>query len=119
MMYDVQQQQQAGMDLLRGKSPAAGGGASVRTRRRRGEGEEAEEEERLEIVDLSGMSLEALPNPTFNLGAICKLDLSNNNLQARKASLAILLYKPCSSFIRFLLDGSIIFPFPFSFPSLP
>ena len=39
------------------------------------------EEERLEIVDLSGMSLDALPNPSLNLGTICKLDLSNNNLQ--------------------------------------
>lgn len=41
-----------------------------------------EEEERLEIVDLSGMSMESLPvNPSINLGAICKLDLSKNNLQ--------------------------------------
>jgi len=40
-----------------------------------------EEEERLEIVDLSGMSLESLPNPSLNLATICKLDLSNNNLQ--------------------------------------
>ncbi|XP_061361772.1 plant intracellular Ras-group-related LRR protein 6-like [Gastrolobium bilobum] len=39
------------------------------------------EEERLEIVDLSGMSLESLPNPSLNLATICKLDLSNNNLQ--------------------------------------
>lgn len=39
-------------------------------------------EERLEIVDLSGMSLEALPiNPSLNLGTICNLDLSNNNIQ--------------------------------------
>lgn len=40
-----------------------------------------EEEERLEIVDLSGMSLDSLPNPSLNLAIICKLDLSNNNLQ--------------------------------------
>ncbi|TKY54510.1 Plant intracellular Ras-group-related LRR protein 6 [Spatholobus suberectus] len=39
------------------------------------------EEERLEIVDLSGMSLDSLPNPSLNLATICKLDLSNNNLQ--------------------------------------
>ncbi|KAJ1400647.1 Leucine-rich repeat [Sesbania bispinosa] len=39
------------------------------------------EEERLEIIDLSGMSLESLPNPSLNLATICKLDLSNNNLQ--------------------------------------
>lgn len=40
-----------------------------------------EEEERLEIVDLSGISLSSLPNPNLNLATICKLDLSNNNLQ--------------------------------------
>ncbi|PON86382.1 LRR domain containing protein [Trema orientale] len=45
------------------------------------------EEERLEIVDLSGLSLESLPNPTLNLGIICKLDLSNNNLQIIPESL--------------------------------
>lgn len=39
------------------------------------------EEERLEIVDLSGMSLDSLPSPSLNLATICKLDLSNNNLQ--------------------------------------
>ncbi|KAK7265348.1 hypothetical protein RJT34_32967 [Clitoria ternatea] len=39
------------------------------------------EEERLEIVDLSAMSLDSLPNPSLNLATICKLDLSNNNLQ--------------------------------------
>lgn len=36
---------------------------------------------KLEIVDLSGMSLGSLPNPPLNLATICKLDLSNNNLQ--------------------------------------
>ncbi|KAK2358711.1 plant intracellular Ras-group-related LRR protein [Trifolium repens] len=40
-----------------------------------------EEVERLQIVDLSGMSLDSLPNPSLNLATICKLDLSNNNLQ--------------------------------------
>lgn len=39
------------------------------------------EEPRLEIVDLSGMSMDSLPNPSSNLATICKLDLSNNNLQ--------------------------------------
>ena len=39
------------------------------------------EEERLEIVDLSGMSLDSLPTPSLNLGSISKLDLSNNNIQ--------------------------------------
>ncbi|CAA3006020.1 plant intracellular Ras-group-related LRR 6-like [Olea europaea subsp. europaea] len=46
-----------------------------------------EDEEKLEIVDLSGMSLEVLPNPHLNLGTICKLDLSNNNLQSIPESL--------------------------------
>lgn len=32
-------------------------------------------------LDLSGMSLDSLPNPSINLGTITKLDLSNNNLQ--------------------------------------
>ncbi|OMO52500.1 hypothetical protein CCACVL1_29217 [Corchorus capsularis] len=45
------------------------------------------EEERLEIVDLSGMSLDSLPNPSLNLATICKLDLSNNNLQSIPESL--------------------------------
>ncbi|KAJ8425723.1 hypothetical protein Cgig2_026596 [Carnegiea gigantea] len=39
------------------------------------------EVERLEIIDLSSMSLDSLPNPPITLGAICKLDLSNNNLE--------------------------------------
>ncbi|RDX83374.1 Plant intracellular Ras-group-related LRR protein 6, partial [Mucuna pruriens] len=45
------------------------------------------EEDRLEIVDLSGMSLDSLPNPSLNLATICKLDLSNNNLQIIPESL--------------------------------
>ncbi|CAI8611083.1 unnamed protein product [Vicia faba] len=40
-----------------------------------------EETERLEIVNLSGLSLDSLPNPSLELASICKLDLSNNNLQ--------------------------------------
>ncbi|KAF2309919.1 hypothetical protein GH714_005620 [Hevea brasiliensis] len=44
-------------------------------------GRETMEEEKLEIVDLSSMSLDSLPNPSLNLATICKLDLSNNNLQ--------------------------------------
>ncbi|CAN6547518.1 unnamed protein product [Malus baccata var. baccata] len=65
MMYE-QQQQQTRMDTKK---------KAVHERKR------SIDEERLEIVDLSGMSLDALPNPSLNLGAICKLDLSNNNLQ--------------------------------------
>ncbi|RVW76728.1 hypothetical protein CK203_047529 [Vitis vinifera] len=30
------------------------------------------------------MSLDALPNPSLNLAAICKLDLCNNNLQVNQ-----------------------------------
>ncbi|KAF5456418.1 hypothetical protein F2P56_025906 [Juglans regia] len=45
------------------------------------------EEERLEIVDLSGMSLESLPTPSLSLGTICNLNLSNNNLQSIPESL--------------------------------
>ncbi|XP_010489491.1 PREDICTED: plant intracellular Ras-group-related LRR protein 6 [Camelina sativa] len=45
------------------------------------------EEERLEVVNLSGMALESLPNPSLNLAQICKLDLSNNNLQTIPESL--------------------------------
>ncbi|RWW31354.1 hypothetical protein GW17_00004032 [Ensete ventricosum] len=32
-------------------------------------------------LDLSGMSLDSLPNPSINLSTITKLDLSNNDLQ--------------------------------------
>ncbi|KAK8543064.1 hypothetical protein V6N13_136393 [Hibiscus sabdariffa] len=46
-----------------------------------------EEEERLEIVDLSGMSMDSLPRPSLNLTTICKLNLSNNNLQSIPESL--------------------------------
>jgi len=49
--------------------------------RKKTERSKGTEEERLEIVDLSGMSLDSLPNPSLNLATICKLDLSNNNLQ--------------------------------------
>ncbi|GAV59713.1 LRR_1 domain-containing protein/LRR_4 domain-containing protein [Cephalotus follicularis] len=55
--------------------------------RKKAEGKKCIEEERLEIIDLSGMSLKCLPNPSLNLGSICKLDLSNNNLQSIPESL--------------------------------
>lgn len=45
------------------------------------------EEEKQEIVDLSGLSLDSLPNPTINVSYICKLDLSNNNLEIIPESL--------------------------------
>lgn len=39
------------------------------------------EEEKQETIDLSGLSLDSLPNPSINAGLISKLDLSNNNLE--------------------------------------
>ena len=44
----------------------------------------SEDSKKLEIVDLSGMSLNSLPSPfLINLASISKLDLSNNNLQVQ------------------------------------
>ncbi|KAE9464237.1 hypothetical protein C3L33_03869, partial [Rhododendron williamsianum] len=52
------------------------------------EEEEEEEERQLEIVDMSGMALDSLPNPSpLNIVTICKLDLSSNNLQSIPESL--------------------------------
>ena len=65
MMYEQQQQQQQQQMSKKGD----------------GDRRRSMEEKRLEIVDLSGMSLDSLPNPSLNLSIICKLDLSNNNLQ--------------------------------------
>ncbi|KAE9587700.1 hypothetical protein Lal_00021852 [Lupinus albus] len=39
------------------------------------------DEERLQIMNLSNMSLESLPKFSIDLAIICNLDLSNNNLQ--------------------------------------
>ncbi|XP_022753450.1 plant intracellular Ras-group-related LRR protein 6-like [Durio zibethinus] len=70
MMYE-QQQQQVRMELSK-----------------RGDGwRRWMEEDKVEIVDLSGMSLDSLPIPSINLATICKLDLSNNNLQSMPESL--------------------------------
>ena len=80
MMYE--QQQQATIDV-----------------RKRMERKGSIKEERLEIVDLSGMSLEALPiSPSLNLGTICNLDLSNNNIQVFFTNniLVIFLYQDLS-----------------------
>lgn len=68
------------MDVIKSRQPEPS--------RRRGpinEAEEEEEEERqLEIVDMSGMALDSLSNPSpLNIATICKLDLSSNNLQVR------------------------------------
>ncbi|KAK7411960.1 hypothetical protein VNO78_03405 [Psophocarpus tetragonolobus] len=45
------------------------------------------DKERLQVMDLSGMSLDFLPKPSLDLATICKLDLSNNNLQEIPESL--------------------------------
>lgn len=75
MMYEKQQVHSIRMDMKNNRS------SSFNNREKK---KSIIEEERLEIVDLSGLSLESLPNPTLNLGIICKLDLSNNNLQVLK-----------------------------------
>ncbi|KAL3644137.1 hypothetical protein CASFOL_012069 [Castilleja foliolosa] len=43
--------------------------------------DDEDEKNKVEIVDLSGLSLNVLPNPPLHLATISKLDLSNNNLQ--------------------------------------
>ncbi|KAG1364142.1 plant intracellular Ras-group-related LRR protein 1 [Cocos nucifera] len=53
-------------------------------RRKVAAGEELEDARKL---DLSGLSLDALPNPSVNLTSITKLDLSNNNLESIPESL--------------------------------
>ncbi|KAH6762469.1 hypothetical protein C2S52_019902 [Perilla frutescens var. hirtella] len=72
MMYEQQQQVRINMRSKR----------QIEVDKRRVRIEDLDEDSnKLEIVDLSGMSLDSLPNPPLNLAAICKLDLSNNNLQ--------------------------------------
>ncbi|KAF2317234.1 hypothetical protein GH714_018807 [Hevea brasiliensis] len=56
-------------------------------RNKKADGSDSIEEEKHENVDLSSMSLDSLPNPSLNLATICKLDLSNNNLQSIPESL--------------------------------
>ncbi|KAJ1439841.1 Leucine-rich repeat [Sesbania bispinosa] len=65
--------------------------------RKRERNKACREKERLQIVDLSGMSLDSLPKPSLDLATITNLDLSNNNLQnipesltARLRNLAVL-----------------------------
>ncbi|XVF47584.1 hypothetical protein PTKIN_Ptkin03bG0121200 [Pterospermum kingtungense] len=82
MMYEEQPQQQVRMEL-RNKLLLEEQGY---WRRCMGEGEE-DHQKPLEIVDLSGMSIDSLPNPSLNLATISKLDLSNNNLQSIPESL--------------------------------
>ncbi|OAY85758.1 plant intracellular Ras-group-related LRR protein 1 [Ananas comosus] len=49
--------------------------------------EKDKEKEMAKKLDLSGMSLDSLPNPSINLGLITKVDLSNNNLESIPESL--------------------------------
>ncbi|EYU18192.1 hypothetical protein ABFS82_10G068200 [Erythranthe guttata] len=82
MMYEEQQQQvRTMMNSARNKMRSQVKVDSNRRRSGSTAGNGVEEDQRLEIVDLSGMSLDELPIPSLNLAAICKLDLSNNNLQ--------------------------------------
>ncbi|WOG91461.1 hypothetical protein DCAR_0310710 [Daucus carota subsp. sativus] len=74
MMYEQQQ------DVIRNKDYV------IKMSRSMGSSHE-EEPQLLDVLNLSGMSLESLPNPSINLAAICKLDLSNNNLQSIPESL--------------------------------
>ncbi|KAI9112524.1 hypothetical protein K1719_016447 [Acacia pycnantha] len=46
-----------------------------------------QQQEKLGIVDLSGLSLDSLPNPLLNLATITNLNLSNNNFQSIPESL--------------------------------
>ncbi|KAA3486299.1 plant intracellular Ras-group-related LRR protein 6-like [Gossypium australe] len=80
MMYEEQQQQQVMMRMVELNNNNKKG--DERSGRRF-----IEDEERLNIVDLSGMSLDSLPKPSLNLTTICKLNLSNNNLQGIPESL--------------------------------
>lgn len=52
-----------------------------RERKNKGTEEMKKLEQRLQVMDLSGMSLESLPKPSLDFATIYKLDLSNNNLQ--------------------------------------
>ncbi|XP_051150523.1 plant intracellular Ras-group-related LRR protein 6-like isoform X1 [Andrographis paniculata] len=98
MMYE--QQQQIKMDVMRGKGLQQQEVTARKISNNMGLGIHEEEEDddhihsssssynmNMEIVDLSGMSLDTLPNPPFHLANICKLDLSNNNLQKIPESL--------------------------------
>lgn len=51
------------------------------------------EEEKLETVDLSGLSLDSIPNPSINVASIFKLDLSNNNLVVPFSLLIFIQFK--------------------------
>ncbi|KAL8483822.1 hypothetical protein ACS0TY_026491 [Phlomoides rotata] len=73
MLYE--EQQQVRMNMRHRKQ------TDRRSTTTRVDQEDVEDGNMLEIVDLSGMCLDTLPNPPLNLATICKLDLSNNNLQ--------------------------------------
>ncbi|TYG87399.1 hypothetical protein ES288_A13G211500v1 [Gossypium darwinii] len=82
MMYEEQQQQQQQVMMRMAELNNNNQKGDERSGRRF-----IEDEERLNIVDLSGMSLDSLPKPSLNLTTICKLNLSNNNLQSIPESL--------------------------------
>ncbi|KAK0571876.1 hypothetical protein LWI29_022945 [Acer saccharum] len=87
MMYEEEQQPQMIRVLVGGDATKKLASSSSSSSSRSSICNIEEAAERLEIVDLSGMSLESLPNPPLNLASICKLDLSNNNLQTIPESL--------------------------------
>ncbi|CAI8589876.1 unnamed protein product [Vicia faba] len=53
----------------------------MNNRVKRREMKKPKEEEKLQVMDLSGMSLDSLPKSLLDLAIISKLDLSNNNLK--------------------------------------
>ncbi|XP_027338892.1 plant intracellular Ras-group-related LRR protein 6-like [Abrus precatorius] len=57
------------------------------TMMRKREGSKGTEKARLQVLDLSCLSLDSLPKPSFDLATICMLNLSNNNLQEIPESL--------------------------------
>lgn len=46
----------------------------------------SEEDQKMEKIDMSGLSLNILPNPSVNVTLIGHLDLSNNNLEVLNIS---------------------------------
>lgn len=88
MMYEQQIRQQIRMDPIR----------RSRSMPIQQQGEEKAKTQ-FDVLDLSGMSLDSLPNPSINLALIRKLDLSNNNLQVRTYKLQFYIFQYiCHSF---------------------
>jgi hypothetical protein len=53
-------------------------------------------------LDMSGMSLDSVPNPSINLALVTKLDLSNNNLEVISVKHNYLFLKPFIFHTNFL-----------------